>query len=58
VTKEVFVAKNMWTPAGRPGELDELLRQVVARKVSRRDFAHRALALGVSATAVGAALRA
>jgi multiple sugar transport system substrate-binding protein len=50
------VARNMWTPAGRQGELDELLRQVAAGKVSRRRFAQRALALGVSATAVGSAL--
>src|SRR5688500_19083459 len=48
----------MWTPAGRPGELDELLPHVAKGRLSRRRFAQRALALGVSATAVVSALRA
>src|SRR5918993_458654 len=57
-TKEVFVARKMWTPAGRPGELDELLRQIAKGRLSRRRIAQRALVLGVSATAVASALRA
>jgi multiple sugar transport system substrate-binding protein len=57
VTKEVFVAKKHWTAVGRQRELDELLRQVATGRLSRRRFAQRALALGVSATAVASALR-
>jgi ABC-type glycerol-3-phosphate transport system substrate-binding protein len=57
VTKEVFVTKNIRIPASRHGERDVLLRQVAVGKVSRRRFAQRALALGVSATAVASALR-
>jgi multiple sugar transport system substrate-binding protein len=52
------VARNEWTPSGGQGELDALLRQLAAGRMSRRRFAQRALALGVSATAVGSALRA
>ncbi|MGH2613767.1 MAG: ABC transporter substrate-binding protein [Thermomicrobiales bacterium] len=48
----------LWTPNGRQGELDGLLRQVAAGRLSRRLFAQRALALGLSATAIAAALRA
>ena len=48
----------MWTPAGRSSELDDLLRQVATGRLSRRRFAQRALALGVSATAVASALHA
>jgi hypothetical protein len=47
VTKEVFVAKNVWTPADRQIELDAHLRRVVTGRLSRRRFAHRALALGI-----------
>ncbi|MCC2628394.1 MAG: extracellular solute-binding protein family 1 [Thermomicrobiales bacterium] len=58
MTKEVFVAKSIWTLSGRQSELDALLRQVATERLSRRRFARRALALGVSATAVASALRA
>ncbi len=52
------MARNTWTPADRPSELDELLRQAAKGPLSRRRFTQRALALGVSATAVASALRA
>jgi multiple sugar transport system substrate-binding protein len=58
VTKEVFVAKNRWTPVDVHGELDALLRQVATGRLSRRHFAQRGLALGLSATAIASALRA
>ena len=51
------MAKKHWTAVGRQRELDELLRQVATGRLSRRRFAQRALALGVSATAVASALR-
>ena len=52
------MARNMWTPAGRQASWTQLLRQVATGRLSRRRFAQRALALGVSATAVASALRA
>ena len=56
VTKEVSVAKNVWTPANRQREMERMLQDVAAGRMSRRRFAQRALALGVSATAVAGAL--
>ena len=52
------MAKTLWTPSGRQHELDALLRQVAAGRLTRRQFGQRALALGLSATAVASALRA
>jgi len=52
------VTKNIRIPASRHGERDVLWRQVATGRLSRRCFAQRALALGVSATAVASALRA
>ena len=52
------MAKNVWTFTGRERVFDTLLRQMATGRLSRRRFALRALALGVSATAVASALRA
>jgi multiple sugar transport system substrate-binding protein len=52
------VARNTWTSSGRQREFDALLRKVATGRLSRRRFAQRALAIGVSATAVTSALRA
>src|SRR5687768_14477894 len=57
-TKEVFVTKQGWTPSDRQHELGELLHQLSSGKLNRRRFTHRALALGVSAAAIGSVLRA
>jgi len=48
----------LWTSSGRQREFDALLAQVASGRLSRRRFAQRALAIGVSATAVASALRA
>src|SRR5215213_11380042 len=63
VAEEVVVAKKLWTPSARQRELAgarhavPLPRQIAVERLSRRRFAQRALVLGVSATAVGSALR-
>ena len=50
------MATNVWTPANRQREMERMLQDVAAGRLSRRRFAQRALALGVSATAVAGAL--
>ncbi len=52
------MAKQRWPTTGRQDAVQHLLREMAAGRLSRRRFAQRAMALGVLATAIAAALRA